>query len=151
MIWDNLPLRVDDVERIEVVRGPNGAAYGVNAFQGVVNIITRAPSTESGRAFVVRAGRNGFRDYGVRLNGAGGGVFDWRLSASRRELTSFEPHYRARLGDWHSSESLTRNTAHFSSVLQLSAADELSLQVGVSEGSSQRGAEAQCSQLNAPL
>ncbi|MBP6491174.1 MAG: TonB-dependent receptor plug domain-containing protein, partial [Thauera sp.] len=142
VIWDNLPLRVDDVERIEVVRGPNGAAYGVNAFQGVVNIITRAPSTESGRAFVVRAGRNGFRDYGVRLNGAGGGVFDWRLSASRRELTSFEPHYRARLGDWHSSESLTRNTAHFSSVLQLSAADELSLQVGVSEGSSQRGAEA---------
>lgn len=142
VIWDNLPLRVDDVERIEVVRGPNGAAYGVNAFQGVVNIITRAPSTESGRAIVVRAGRNGFRDYGVRLNGAGGGAFDWRLSASRRELTSFEPHYRARLGDWHSSESLTRNTAHFSSVLQLSAADELSLQVGVSEGSSQRGAEA---------
>lgn len=33
VIWDNLPLRVDDVERIEVVRGPNGAAYGVNAFQ----------------------------------------------------------------------------------------------------------------------
>jgi iron complex outermembrane receptor protein len=142
VIWDNLPLRVDDVERIEVVRGPNGAAYGVNAFQGVVNIITRAPSTESGRAFVVRTGKNGFRDYGVRLNGAGGSAFDWRLSASRRELTTFEPHFRERLGDWHSSESLTRNTAHFSAVLQLSAAEELGLQVGVSEGDSKRGAQA---------
>ena len=48
---------MDDVERIEVVRGPNGAAYGVNAFQGVVNIITRAPSTESGRALVFRTGK----------------------------------------------------------------------------------------------
>lgn len=142
VIWDNLPLRVDDVERIEVVRGPNGAAYGVNAFQGVVNIITRAPSTESGHALVVRAGKNGFHEYGVRLNGAGGGAFDWRLSASRRELTTFEPHYRARLGDWHSSESLARTTASFSSVLQLSAADELGFQVGVGEGDSKRGARA---------
>ncbi|MBV2265245.1 MAG: TonB-dependent receptor [Thauera sp.] len=142
VIWDNLPLRVDDVERIEVVRGPNGAAYGVNAFQGVVNIITRAPSTESGHALVVRAGKNGFHEYGVRLNGAGGGAFDWRLSASRRELTTFEPHYRARLGDWHSSESLARTTASFSSVLQLSAADELGFQVGVGAGDSKRGARA---------
>ncbi len=66
-LWGNVileqPAAADDVERIEVVRGPNGAAYGVNAFQGVVNIITRAPSTESGRALVFRAGRNGFRDY----------------------------------------------------------------------------------------
>ena len=142
VIWDNLPLRVDDVERIEVVRGPNGAAYGVNAFQGVVNIITRAPSTESGRALVFRAGRNGFRDYGARVNGSGAGAFDWRLSASRRELSTFEPHYRETIKDWHSSESLSRNTAQFSSVLQLSAGDELTLQVGVSEGRSKRGAEA---------
>lgn len=78
----------------------------------------------------------------MRLNGAGGSAFDWRLSASRRELTTFEPHFRQRLGDWHSSESLTRNTAHFSSVLQVSTLDELGFQVGVSEGRSKRGAEA---------
>ncbi|WP_454457328.1 TonB-dependent receptor plug domain-containing protein [Thauera phenylacetica] len=143
VIWDNLPLRVDDVERIEVVRGPNGAAYGVNAFQGVVNIITRAPSTESGRSVVVRAGRNRFYEVGVRLNGEGGGPFDWRLHASRRELTPFEPHYRVvnQEGEWGSAESTTRNAINFNSVLQISALDELSFVIGVSEGASKRGAK----------
>ncbi|MCK6407800.1 TonB-dependent receptor [Thauera sp.] len=142
VIWDNLPLRVDDIDRIEVVRGPNGAAYGVNAFQGVVNIITRAPTTESGHTLITRIGRNGFYDHGVRLNGTGEGAFDWRLSASRRAETSFEPYYQAKNRIWHSSESLTRSTANFSSTLQLSATDELSLQLGFSEGPTQRGAEA---------
>lgn len=34
---------VDQIERIEVVRGPGSALYGANAFAGVVNIITIAP------------------------------------------------------------------------------------------------------------
>lgn len=139
VIWDNLPLRVDDIDRIEVVRGPNGAAYGVNAFQGVVNIITRAPTTESGHTLITRIGRNGFYDHGVRLNGTGEGAFDWRLSASRRAQTSFEPYYQAKNRIWHSSESLTRSTANFSSTLQLSPIDEFSLQFGLSEGPSERG------------
>jgi len=46
--WLDLPVRVDDIERVEVVRGANGAAYGVNAFDGVINIITRSPATEDG-------------------------------------------------------------------------------------------------------
>lgn len=32
--WDNLPLRIDDIERLEVVRGPNGAAYGAMPTRG---------------------------------------------------------------------------------------------------------------------
>jgi iron complex outermembrane receptor protein len=41
--WESLPIDVDQVERIEVVRGPGSALYGANAFTGVVNIITIAP------------------------------------------------------------------------------------------------------------
>jgi len=55
VLWTDLPLRVDDIQRIEVIRGPNGAAYGAGAFQGVVNIITRSPVTESGVSFIGRA------------------------------------------------------------------------------------------------
>jgi iron complex outermembrane receptor protein len=39
--WESLPVDLNDVERIEVVRGPAAALYGPNAVTGVINIITR--------------------------------------------------------------------------------------------------------------
>ena len=41
--WESLAIDVDQIERIEVVRGPGSALYGADAFAGVVNIITIAP------------------------------------------------------------------------------------------------------------
>ena len=45
--WASLGLHLDDIERIEVIRGSNTATYGSNAFMGAINIITRHPATES--------------------------------------------------------------------------------------------------------
>jgi iron complex outermembrane recepter protein len=39
--WETLPIDINDVEKIEVVRGPASALYGPNAVNGVINIITR--------------------------------------------------------------------------------------------------------------
>jgi len=39
--WESLPVDLNDIERIEVVRGPAAALYGPNAVTGVINIITR--------------------------------------------------------------------------------------------------------------
>lgn len=39
--WETLPIDINDVEKIEVVRGPAAALYGPNAVNGVINIITR--------------------------------------------------------------------------------------------------------------
>ncbi|MCC6557607.1 MAG: TonB-dependent receptor, partial [Polyangiaceae bacterium] len=49
--WEMLTIDVDQIERIEVVRGPGSALYGADAFTGIVNIITIAPGV----------GKSGFR------------------------------------------------------------------------------------------
>ncbi len=41
--WETLPVDLNDVERIELVRGAMAALYGPNAVSGVINIITRKP------------------------------------------------------------------------------------------------------------
>lgn len=79
VIWTDLPLAIEDIERIEVVRGPNAASYGTNSFLGVINIITRHASEDPGPRATLRAGtddiRDGFFGYGARS-----GDLDWRGS-----------------------------------------------------------------------
>lgn len=54
-IWSTLSIGVEDIERIEVVRGPGSALYGADAFNGVINIITKQPG-EGGSGFNVGYG-----------------------------------------------------------------------------------------------
>ncbi|ROR32138.1 TonB-dependent receptor plug domain-containing protein [Inmirania thermothiophila] len=69
--WSNLPLVMEDIARIEIIRAPNAAAYGPNAFQGIVNIVTEtALETRNGAA--VAAGEPGRRRAVLRLAGARG-------------------------------------------------------------------------------
>jgi outer membrane receptor for ferrienterochelin and colicin len=53
--WGTLSIAVEDIERIEVVRGPGSALYGADAFNGVINIITKTPG-EGGSGFNVGYG-----------------------------------------------------------------------------------------------
>jgi iron complex outermembrane receptor protein len=41
VMWEEQPVSLEEIERIEIVRGPGGALWGVNAVNGVINIITR--------------------------------------------------------------------------------------------------------------
>lgn len=64
---EHQPLNVEDIERIEVLRGPASALYGANSFAGVVNIITRAPGEEETMALAGVG--NGGQYYGHVSNG----------------------------------------------------------------------------------
>ncbi|MBI4831948.1 MAG: TonB-dependent receptor, partial [Candidatus Lindowbacteria bacterium] len=48
ILWDSLPIVMEEIERIEVIRGPGSALYGANAFSGVINIITKTPEQLQG-------------------------------------------------------------------------------------------------------
>lgn len=67
VLWGNLTLSIDDVERIEVVRGPNTAVYGANSFLGVINIISRHPSDVASHQATATLGNKGIKEGSVRF------------------------------------------------------------------------------------
>jgi iron complex outermembrane receptor protein len=70
VMWDFLPVNLNEIKQIEVIRGPASAVWGANALTGVVNVITKSPREMQGTTFV--AGLGTFdRDVGVRGEGAG--------------------------------------------------------------------------------
>ena len=79
VFWDQQDSMIEDVERIEVISGPGAALWGVNAVNGVINVITRAASDTRGALLTARAGGDergaAFRYGGERGGGA------WRVYA----------------------------------------------------------------------
>lgn len=48
VIWKFIPVALTEIKKIEVLKGPASAVYGFNAFDGVVNIITKSPEEMKG-------------------------------------------------------------------------------------------------------
>lgn len=67
VLWGSLSLNIDDVERIEVIRGPNTAVYGANSFLGVINIISRHPSDVANNLATATVGNKGIADGFLRF------------------------------------------------------------------------------------
>ena len=43
VMWDFLPVNLEEIKQVEVIRGPASAVWGANAFNGVINVITKSP------------------------------------------------------------------------------------------------------------
>jgi outer membrane receptor protein involved in Fe transport len=54
--WNGLPIPLEDISRLELVRGPGSALYGPNAFNGVINITTPAPKEVLGTKVTLAGG-----------------------------------------------------------------------------------------------
>jgi iron complex outermembrane receptor protein len=79
--WEVQNLMLQDVDRIEIIRGPGGTIWGPNAVNGVINIITKASKDTHG-ALVNAGGGNvdqGF--FNARYGGGNGKTFDYRIYA----------------------------------------------------------------------
>jgi len=64
VFWDVLDLPLEDIERIEVIRGPGGSVWGANAVNGIINIITKKASETQG-AQVTTGGGNVQQGFGT--------------------------------------------------------------------------------------
>lgn len=65
--WSSLP--VENIARIEIIRGPGSALYGADAYAGVINIITRTAADTPGT--LVSAGAGSFRTWNTSLRHSG--------------------------------------------------------------------------------
>ena len=76
-----------DVERIEVIRGPQGALYGKNAIGGAINIVTRAPAADKAEVVLRGAvGEGNDRQLNASVSGGATSGVVYRLSGFHRKF-----------------------------------------------------------------
>ena len=131
--WSDMPVAMEDIDRIEVFRGPNTVSYGANALMAVVNIITRHPAESHGTRLKITRGQRGINDF-YASQGTGWNGGDLRLSLSGQEDDGFDSDRTG--ADYRDSRRLNR----FSLAVSHTLNDNQSLdwQVNAKDGSNQR-------------
>lgn len=74
-------LDINEVQRVEVIRGPQSALYGRNTYAGAVNFITRGRARETGGRVGVRVGSHGERNFNATFESPIGDIGSMRFSA----------------------------------------------------------------------
>lgn len=126
--WLALPITVDEIERIEIVRGTDAVAYGPNAFLGVINIITRQAGSAPGASVTANAGNENIRDLRATWDSAPGD-HAVRLAASTRRDDGY-----AGLHDNSRMNVFSLRSDH-----QISNRDQATIRVTASEGARETG------------
>lgn len=86
VFWDVQDVVLDDIDRIEIIRGPGAALWGANAVNGVINIVTRSARETQGGLVTAGGGteERGFAD--VRYGGALGEKAWYRVYGKYRYI-----------------------------------------------------------------
>ena len=100
-LWAVLPVGLEEIERVEVIRGPGSALYGANAMLGVVNIITRSPGTGPAAEFNGFAGNANLA--GGSFVASGGEKVRFRASVGYQQGDKFSRDYPEGRADVHSN------------------------------------------------
>ncbi len=82
--WGLQDLPMEEIERIEVIRGPGASVWGANALNGVINIITRASEDTPGSLVGLTVGDGGSYRFVGRHGGELGERVDYRLWGQQR-------------------------------------------------------------------
>jgi iron complex outermembrane receptor protein len=79
VFWNSLDYVLEDIDRIEVIRGPGATLWGANAVNGVVNIITRHSRDTRGALVSVSAGNEDRAIVEARYGGGAADAVTWRV------------------------------------------------------------------------
>src|SRR5579864_3787676 len=79
VFWDQQAVPLEDIERIEVIRGPGAAVWGANAVNGVINIITKSAKETEGGLSRAGTGTVDNADGLVRYGGTAGSTGSYRV------------------------------------------------------------------------
>lgn len=113
--WDTVDVPLPDLDRIEVVRGPGATLWGVNAMNGVVNIITRKAVDTQGALVEAGAGTDGETGLLLRYGAEASGDGYWRAWAKYDHHGSFDSADGTQLHDtWSSVHAGFRRDGNFS-------------------------------------
>lgn len=102
VMWDLLPVNLDEVKQIEVIRGPASAVWGANALNGVVNVITKTPREMQGTSAIL-----GFGAFG-RTEGEDSGAL-WYVNGTHAAAINDRWAYKLSAGAY-SQDPLSRPT-----------------------------------------
>lgn len=102
VMWDFLPVNLNEIKQIEVIRGPASAVWGANALYGVVNVITKSPREMQGSSATFGLGtfqRTGSEDRGAL----------WYVSGTHAQAINDRWAYKLSAGGY-SQDPLSRPT-----------------------------------------
>lgn len=114
--WDMQNVLLEDVERIEVVRGPRASLWGANAVNGIINIVTKSAKKTQGNLITAQIGIGEEENIlGIRHGGQLTNNSDYRIYAKTYKHNSFLDAQGDELNDnWEIKQAGFRNDWHMS-------------------------------------
>ncbi|MCK7543091.1 TonB-dependent receptor plug domain-containing protein [Marinobacter bryozoorum] len=133
--WNAMPVPIELIDRVEISRGPNSAAYGNNAFLASINIITMSPENTAGTGLHVQGGGPGIRNY-TAYHGRTRDDYSWRVAWHRKESDGFDFQYDtgSQLRKAPIRDGFEFNQFYYDGVVQPSPQHSLELRAGIVDG-----------------
>ncbi len=117
-----MPATLFDIEQVEVLRGPQGVAYGANALAGLISMRSKSPTERFEARLQADAGDFGLQGLGGVVSGPLGGSLDgaYRLAAQRQRSDGFRSNAYLGREDTNGYDETTVRAR-----LRLASSDEL--------------------------
>jgi len=131
MQWPQFPITLEEVEKIEIIRGGGSALYGANAFTGVINIITKSAKKRE-NVFYGYIGEEGIHNYTCTIAHAFSDKLSFAFTGGWRQTHkkgSSDPIYNIGEQDFYNTPVLNAKVEY-----EISQDQKISLFKGYSQG-----------------